>query len=317
MASPSGGPVKDLLHAMRKRALPILAVLLLSATALFSYAFLFEPQYGGLLTDDGRVLVFAHRGFGNHAPDNSLAGARLALEKGLDGVDVDGQFSADKQVVIFHDPSLERFTTGTGRVDSKTVQELRTYDLSIKFGNGFSEVYISTFDDFVRTVTPEAYLMVELKVPGVADTGMEQQVSEIIQKYDAYDRVFISSFNPVVLYRIKRIEPRVRTVFIFQDTGWDEQRVSDTREEDRVALPWYLRTERTRVAIRKIIGADALSIHQDVEESVIDKLMAKGVPVFLWPLNDRQSVTWALGKSPYGLVSDEPLQALELRDEFE
>ena len=302
---------------MRKRALPILAVLLLSATALFSYAFLFEPQYDGLLTDDGRVLVFAHRGFGNHAPDNSLAGARLALENGLDGVDVDGQFSADKQVVIFHDPSLERFTTGTGRVDSKTVQELRTYDLSIKFGNGFSEVYISTFDDFVRTVTPEAYLMVELKVPGVADTGMEQQVSEIIQKYDAYDRVFISSFNPVVLYRIKRIEPRVRTVFILQDTGWDEQRVADTREEDRVALPWYLRTERTRVAIRKIIGADALSIHQDVEESVIDKLMAKGVPVFLWPLNDRQSVTWALGKSPYGLVSDEPLQALELRDEFE
>ena len=317
MTSPSDGPVKALIHAMRNRITRVFAILLLSAVALGVYAFLFEPQYGGLITDDGRVLVFAHRGFGNHAPDNSLAGAQLALENGLDGVDVDGQFSADEQVVIFHDVSLERFTTGTGRVDSKTARELTTYDLSIKFGSGFSEVYISTFDDFVRTVTPDGYLMVELKVPGVSDTGIEQQVNEIVQKYDAYDRVLISSFNPVVLYRLKRIEPRIRTVFIFQDTGWDPQRVADTREEDRVALPWYLRTELMRVAIRKIIKADALSIHQDVEESVIDKLIAKGFPVFLWPVNDKQSVTWALGKRPYGLVSDEPLQARELRDDLE
>ena len=317
MASPSDGPVKALIHATRNRLTRIFAILLLSATALCIYAFFFEPQYSGLLPDDGRVLVFAHRGYGNHAPDNSLVGAQLALENRLDGVDVDGQFSADKQVVIFHDVSLERFTTGTGRVDSKTAQELTTYDLSIKFGNGFSEVYISTFDDFVRTVTPNGYLMVELKVPGASDTGIEQQVSEIIEKYNAYGRVFISSFNPVVLYRLKRIEPRIRTVFIFQDTGWDAQRVADTKEEDRVALPWYLRTELMRVAIRKIIKADALSIHQGVEESVIDKLIAKGVPVFLWPLNDRQSVTWALGKRPYGLISDEPLQARELRDDLE
>lgn len=302
---------------MRKRIVPILAILLVTATGVAGYAFVFEPEYGGLISPEDRILVFAHRGFGNHAPDNSLVGARLALANGLDGVDVDGQFSADQQVVIFHDVSLERFTTGTGRVDSKTAQELSTFDLSIKFGNGFSEAYIATFAEFVRTVTPDAYLMVELKVPGFADIGIEHAVSEIIRSYDAYGRVFISSFNPVVLHRIKRIEPRIRTVFIFQDSPWDAERVADTREEDRVALPWFLRTEMTRVAIRKVIDADAVSIRQDVDESVIDKLIDKGVPVFIWPVNDAASVAWAVDKKPYGLVSDEPLQALEMRNDFE
>lgn len=296
------------------------AKILLGVTAFIAgsawYLFCHEPAYRGLISRGEYTLLFAHRGFGNHAPDNSLIGAEMALANNLDGVDVDAQFSADKEVIIFHDVSIERFTTGTGRVDNKTVDELRAYDLAMKFGQGFSDVHVATFEEFVNAVVPRGLLMVELKVSGIKDTGIERRVNEIIGKYGAYENIYISSFNFFVLRRLKQIDPRIRTVFIFQDTGWDPKRVAETRQEDRVSIPWFLRTEFTRVAIRKFVEPDALSINHRVDPKTIDKLLAKGYPIFLWPVNDEQSVLWSLAKDPYGLVTDEPLLAYKLREEY-
>jgi glycerophosphoryl diester phosphodiesterase len=291
-------------------------VLSLALAAALAVPFLYEPPYEGLISSPERTLVFAHRGFGNHAPDNSLAGARIALREGLDGVDVDAQFTSDAEIVIFHDVSLERFTSGEGRVDARTMAELRSYDLAEKFGGGFPSTPIAAFEDFVAAVTPTALLMVELKVPGFRDSGIERRAIEIIARHEAFDRVYLSSFNPVVLRRLKQIEPRVRTVFIFQDTGWDPQRVAETRVEDRVAMPWYLRNDITRTAIRSLIRPDALSINQGVAEATIDKLLRKGYPIFLWPVNDEAEIARALARHPYGLVSDEPLLARRMRDQL-
>ena len=65
--------------------------------------------------------MFAHRGFGDHAPDNSLYAVERALDAGMDGVDVDGQFTRDSELVIYHDLSVDRLTSGTGKVRDKTV----------------------------------------------------------------------------------------------------------------------------------------------------------------------------------------------------
>ncbi|MGQ0383794.1 MAG: glycerophosphodiester phosphodiesterase [Gammaproteobacteria bacterium] len=289
-----------------------LGLVILGAIAV---PFLHEPGYSGSISIDGRILVFAHRGFGNHAPDNSLAGARIAVQQGLDGVDVDAQLTRDAEIVIFHDVSLERFTHGQGRVDAKSLEELRAYDLAEKYGHGFKDARIASFEDFVAELTPDALLMVELKVPGFADTGIERRAIDIIARHQAFDRVYLSSFNPVVLWRLERLEPRIRTVFAFMDTGWDPKRVAETRPEDRVTLPWYLRNDVTRRAIRNLVGPDALSIRHDVDEDTIEALLAKGYPVFLWPVNEEAEIRRALSRRPFAVISDEPMLALRLRDQ--
>ena len=294
-------------HRVPKKYL--VAGIVLALAGVFVYAACYEPRYRGLISISDRSLLFAHRGYGNHAPDNSIEGARMAMARGLDGVDVDAQMSRDGEIVIFHDVSLERFTTGEGRVDAHDLETLQQYDLADKFGEGFSGVYMRTLEDFVREVTPRAYLMVELKVASASDTGIESRVHEILEKYDAYERVYVSSFNPIVLYRLKQIDSRIRTVFIFMDSGWDPARIAATKEEDRVSLPWYLQAEWTRKIIRKIIRPDAVSVNHTVDESVIDSLIAKGHPVFLWPVNEAADIEWALETKPYGLVTDEPPRA--------
>jgi glycerophosphoryl diester phosphodiesterase len=279
------------------------------------YFFVYEPPYRGtLVVRAPQPLVFAHRGFGDHGPDNSLYAAEHALDVDMDGVDLDGQLTRDGELVIFHDLSVDRLTSGTGRVGNKTVKEMLALDLGPKYQAGLTGAYVHTFDEFVRAIKGRGTLMVELKVPGLAPTGIEQRAVEIIEKYDAHLSVVISSFNPLVLWRVKRLDPFVRTALIFMDTNWNPQLRAEIKQGDLVDLPWVLRQEFIRRALRKIVQPDLLSINHEVNQGVINRLIAKGWPAFIWTPNDEKDILRALGMRPYGVISDRPILAKQLRD---
>lgn len=298
-----------------KKVWKILGIILVILLVVAIYLFLYEPKYNGPIGIQDETLVISHRGFGVHAPDNSLAAAKIALEKGLDGIDVDGQLSSDGELVIFHDLSVDRLTNGTGRVSSKTLEELLKLDLGPKFNESFEGSYVAGFEDFLTTVNGSAIYMVELKVPGAGKTGIEEKAVEIIQRHNAFDWVHLSSFNPVVLYRLEKLDPRINTILIFMDTNWNEELLKEiTIKEDIVDLPWFLRQEPIRRAIRKIIRPDLLSVNHRVDEKTIDTLLKKGWPIYLWTPNNESDINWALDKKPYGVITDEPLLGKELRD---
>lgn len=287
-------------------------VLLLAAVYFFGY----EPPYrGSLVATPARPLVFAHRGFGDHAPDNSLYAVERALEARMDGVDVDGQLTRDGEIVIFHDLSVDRLTSDTGRVRDKTLAQMLALDLAPGYDASTRGAPVRTFEDFVRAVKGRGILMVELKVPGLKPTGMEQRAVEIIQKHGAHENVVLSSFNPVVLYRLKKLDPQVRTALIFMDTNWNPELVAEIKEGDLVNLPWPLRQEFVRRAVRKIIRPDLLSINHEVDDPVIDRLIAKGWPAFIWTIDEEEDIRRALSRRPYGVISDQPIRARRIRGE--
>jgi glycerophosphoryl diester phosphodiesterase len=280
------------------------------------YFFGCEPSYSGtLVVPTPHPLVFAHRGFGDLGPDNSLLAVQQALDSNLDGVDVDGQLTRDGELVVFHDLSVDRLTSGSGRVSDKTLKEMLALDLGPKFQAGLTGANVHRFDDFVRLVNRRGTIMVELKVPGLAPTGIEERAVRIIEKYDAHLSVVLSSFNPLVLYRVKRLDPFVRTAFIFMDTNWNPELRAEIKEGDLVNLPWLLRQEFIRRALRKIIKPDLLSINHRVSERVINRLIAKGWPVFIWTPDNENDIRRALTKNPYGVISDQPILAKQLRDQ--
>jgi glycerophosphoryl diester phosphodiesterase len=311
MATPSHADA-----SRRGRGRTILLAILLLLGAAGAYLFLYEPPYRGTLVAlPERTLVFAHRGFGDHAPDNSLYAVERAIEAGMDGVDVDGQFTRDHELVVYHDLSVDRLTSGTGKVRDKTVAELLALDLGPKHDSAVTGAYVRTFEDFVRTVKGRGILMVELKVPGRAPTGIEERAVEIIRRHDAHADVVLSSFNPLVLRRLKRLDPQVRTALIFMDTNWNPELLAEIRPEDRVDLPWFLRQEFIRRAVRKLVQPDLLSINHQVDEGVIDRLIAKGWPVSIWTPDEEADLRRAFAKRPYGVISDQPIRAKRIRDE--
>jgi glycerophosphoryl diester phosphodiesterase len=280
------------------------------------YVFGCEPRYGGRLVTlppGARPLIFAHRGFGDLGPDNSLYAVERALAAGMDGVDVDGQSSKDGELVIFHDLSVDRLTAATGRVRDLTRDQLLALDLGPKFDPRIVGATVRTFEDFVIATKGRGILMVELKVPGLGATGIEARAVEIIQRHNAHANVVLSSFNPIVLRRLKRLDPNIRTALIFMDTNWNPELLAEIKPEDRVDLPWMVRQEWIRRGLRKLIKPDLLSINHEVDPAVTRRLLAKGWPVFIWTPNDSAHIRRAFDFKPYGVISDQPLLARQLR----
>lgn len=303
-------------EAPRRRRWPwVVGAVAVALALIASWAFLYEPRYSGSLVEEPpRPLVFAHRGFGDHAPDNSLYAVERALEADMDGVDVDGQLTRDGGIVIFHDLSVDRLTSASGPVRDKSMAEMLALDLGPKYEEPMEGAPVRGFEDFVRTVKGRGILMVELKVPGAGATGIEERAVEIIRKHDAHEDVVLSSFNPLVLHRLKRLDPEVRTALIFMDTNWNPELLAEIKPEDRVDLPWALRQEPIRRVIRKLVKPDLLSINHEVDEEVTERLIDKGWPVFIWTIDEEADIREALAKRPYGIISDQPIRAKALRD---
>ncbi len=293
----------------------ILFALLLVILCAGLYLSCYEPAYSGkLVAKPDHTLVFAHRGFGDLGPDNSLFAVEKAMFADMDGVDVDGQLTKDSALVIFHDLSIDRLTSSTGKVRDKTRADMLALDLGPKYDSTVRGANVHTFEDFVSSVNKRGILMVELKVPSAKASGIEQIAVDVIRKHDAFESVILSSFNPLVLYRLKKLDPRVRTALIFMDTNWNPELIAEIKPEDRVDLPWPVRQEFIRRAIRKIVKPDLLSINHEVDEKVTRRLIAKGWPVFIWTIDAEPDIRAALAKRPYGIISDQPLRAKQLRD---
>ena len=104
-------------------------------------------------------LMAAHRGLyekDQSVPENSLEAFRRAAKEGY-GVELDVQLSKDGEVVVFHDDTVDRMTTATGRVDSFTLEELQALPLK-----GTAE-RIPLFTDVMAVLDGVSPTIVELK----------------------------------------------------------------------------------------------------------------------------------------------------------
>lgn len=83
--------------------------------------------------DGPKPRMFAHRGAGGSAPENTLVAFGKALEVGAEYLEMDVHATADGHIVVMHDPQLERTTDGEGSVSTLTLAELKKLDAGYRF----------------------------------------------------------------------------------------------------------------------------------------------------------------------------------------
>lgn len=89
------------------------------------------------LNDGGKsdyVMIFAHRGDWRNAPENSLQAYQKCIDAEFDGIEIDVQETKDGEIVIMHDQTIDRTTTGTGKVSDYTLAELKQLFLKSPIG---------------------------------------------------------------------------------------------------------------------------------------------------------------------------------------
>jgi len=80
------------------------------------------------------TLVVGHRGASAHRPENTLPSFELAVEQRADAIELDVHLTADGQLAVIHDATLERTTDLTGAVAEMTMDAIRAADAGYRFG---------------------------------------------------------------------------------------------------------------------------------------------------------------------------------------
>lgn len=155
-------------------------------------------------------LVIAHRGASVHAPENTIAAFRLAAELGADAVELDAKLTADGQVVVHHDRTLDRTTTGTGPLTARTLEELQHLDAGSHFNLSYAGERIPTLSEVFRAVADRLLINIELSNYVSPFDCLPEVVVKLVQDFGLEKKVLLSSFNPVGLMKTRKLAPEIQ-----------------------------------------------------------------------------------------------------------
>jgi glycerophosphoryl diester phosphodiesterase len=172
-----------------------------------------------MLPELPRPIIFAHRGASAYAPENTLASFKLALAQGADAIELDAKLSADTQVVVCHDPTLDRTTDGTGDLSKKTLAELRALDAGSSFSNKFQGEKIPLLEEVFETVGKKLFIDVELTNYATPHDQLVEKVCALVIKHGLEGSVLFSSFFAHNLKKALRLLPNVPRGLLAR-VGW-------------------------------------------------------------------------------------------------
>ena len=163
-------------------------------------------------------LVIAHRGDVATAPENTLPAFTNALTAGADAVELDVRLTQDRQLVVFHDRLLDRTSNGTGRVDATTLSQVRSLDVGSWFGPAFKGEGAPTLDEVFELLPQEFLINVEMKVILSGMKLIAHLVAQAIGRHQRWESTLVASFDPVALWHLRRMEPRISRGYIWSKT---------------------------------------------------------------------------------------------------
>jgi glycerophosphoryl diester phosphodiesterase len=254
-----------------------------------------------LLSLDTRPIV-GHRGNAAHAPENTLESFRQAVALGVDALELDVRLSADGEVVVHHDPTVDRTTDGTGAVAAKSWSALARLDAGARFAptgaRGTETPYRGTgvriprFAEVLEAF-PDTPLLIEMKVPEVA-----RPLRRLLETARAEARCIVASFVSAAM-----------PPFAGSAIATGSSQADLVRLFPRAVVGWAARTLSYRVIAMP-------AVHWGLPLPMTGFVRAAagaGVPVHVWTVNDpaEGERLWRAGVR--GLISDDPATMLALR----
>jgi len=236
--------------------------------------------------------VFAHRGASGYAPENTLAAFRLARELGADGVELDVQMTADKEVVVIHDETVDRTTDGSGFVKDLTLKQIKALNI-VSDKEGFPGEKIPTLEEvFDQLEDSNLAINVEIKDSVVHYPGIAEKVLELIDHRDWEYRITISSFNHITLAHIRQIGSLAYTGVLFADLLYE---------------PWNYAHQLWATALHPHFS------YVDRVSNLMDEARNSLLEINVWTVDDEADMDRMIAIGVDGLMTNYPDRALTRR----
>ena len=227
-----------------------------------------------------RPLVISHAACMGHAPANTLAGIRKAIELGADAIEIDVQTSADGVPILMHDATVDRTTNGTGAVAELTLAQLRTLDAGGEPPPTLAEVLALTKGNVL--------LVCEIKQPGI-----EEDLVRVVREADALGDVMAWSFFPNALEGMRRVEPRIPCALLIEPqslSNWPAMRETALR-----------------------LGLQGVSVFfAGVNDAIVRDCQRSGLALYTWTSDPPEAIQRLIDIGVDGICTNFPDRAVTL-----
>ncbi len=244
-----------------------------------------------------RPTIYAHRGASAYAPENTLAAFDLAHRQNAPAIELDVMLTADQEVVVIHDQTVDRTTDGTGKVSDLHLKDLKELEAGSYFDPAFKDEKIPTLGEVFEAFRGKLYINIELKNYASPRDNLPNLVAQIVQSHEMEEQVIFSSFNPLALLRIRKLLPEVpRGILAFPGMGklWSRPFLGQ----------WF-----SFQAIHPEI--------QDISAQYIYRCHHQKLMVNTYTVNDpkmmRDFIEWGID----GLITDDPNLALQTLAQYQ
>ncbi len=241
------------------------------------------------------VWVIGHRGFPSVAPENTLASFQKAIDVGVDMVEFDVSMTRDRVPIILHDRTLNRTTTGEGRLRKLRWKSVKNMDAGSWFSSEFAGEKIPMLDEVLLLTAGKVAFNIEIKMEAVTARvrkGVEEKVLEAIHSHGIQKETVVSSFFPVALRRIKRLDPNQSTALLLaRPLKRDPRKVADRIKADAIHLPL-----------------------QGLKPEIIELARSEGIPIRVYTVNEEAAMKRLMDWGVDGMFSDFPDRLRKLVD---
>jgi glycerophosphoryl diester phosphodiesterase len=226
--------------------------------------------------------VIGHRGASGHAPENTMASFRRAVELGARFIETDLHLSRDSHLLAIHDSTLERTTNGHGAVQDYNLVELRELDAGSWFGPEFAGQRIPTLEEVFR-FAHEADIIFYLEIKSGPGFGLHHALAGALRAPGDAARSVVISFYPVILEKIHRLDPTLMTGLLFDHPVPDVVEQAQ-RLGARQLVPW-----------RNLITPELVSWAHQADLQVVT-----------WTVNQPEQMRATMAAGVDGIMTDYP-----------
>lgn len=174
---------------------------------------LYRPAGSMMIPDDDHLpypRVCAHRGFNTVNPENSMPAFGSAVAMGASEIEFDLWWTKDHEIVSIHDSSLDRVSTGTGKIWEYTYEELKAFDFGVKKSESFRGLSILKFEDILKKFACTTIMNIHIKDNGKPyDETLLQKIIDLIDQYDCRRHVYFMTGSDELLEKLQRMAPDI------------------------------------------------------------------------------------------------------------
>eukprot|EP01028_Stygiella_incarcerata_P013166 TRINITY_DN81582_c0_g1_i1.p1 TRINITY_DN81582_c0_g1~~TRINITY_DN81582_c0_g1_i1.p1 ORF type:complete len:386 (+),score=93.15 TRINITY_DN81582_c0_g1_i1:86-1159(+) len=236
-------------------------------------------------------IVVGHRGCVKDGyTENTIPAIEHAISSGCDAFEIDTQLSADDVPVVFHDFNVDRLTDGKGPIRGFTSEQLKA--LKVTGTKGEKIVELRDIASLAKRRNVKFFL--EIKEYNNM-TKMVEEVAQVLEECEMVHDTLIISFNPIVLYKLRGINPELQTVLLVRkniiEIVAEAKPLPILSKSKRICaiLDWILVFAATHsFLLPQLLGVCGMGFHEEMleDESIVNKWRSMGKLVNLWVVDD-------------------------------